>query len=326
MFLSSDDLEVGLLKRLLEKAAEINDIPSVRQVVIVAIARWEDTKEPVLTELLYPALDVLTAKRDGSWISDAWFRKEARRLFAEINADGIEHVLRNLLVLDKIDYHAEEVLFSLAQRVPERVLKLLIQRITVEVQTQSDSGTRDFQAIPFEFHKLQEPLSKIPRSVVRSVLDQCRTDDTLFAYRGGALLKNIFPGFSEELEAELLQLVLEGSDSNLEFVIGILRNYQGEPFIHRLCKEIVKKTDSGNPLLNEVSIALESTGIVSGEFGMAEAYERKREEVLEWLSDPNERVKAFAKRYIADLEQMRDAEIKRAEEGIALRKFRFGED
>jgi hypothetical protein len=140
------------------------------------------------------------------------------------------------------------------------------------------------------------------------------------------LLKNIFPGFSEELEAELLQLVLEGSDSNLEFVIGILRNYQGEPFIHRLCKEIVKKTDSGNPLLNEVSIALESTGIVSGEFGMAEAYERKREEVLEWLSDPNERVKAFAKRYIADLEQMRDAEIKRAEEGIALRKFRFGED
>lgn len=326
MFLSSDELEVGLLKRLLEKAAEVNDIPSVRQVVTVAIARWEDTKEPVLTELLYPALDVLTAKRDGSWISDAWFRKEARRLFAEINADGIEHVLRNLLVFDKIDYHAEEVLFSLAQRVPERVLKLLIQRIAVEVQTRSDSGTRDFEAIPFEFYKLQEPLSKIPRSVVRSVLDQCRTDDTLFAYRGGTLLKNIFPAFSEELEAELLQLVLEGSDSNLEFVIGVLRNYQGEPFIHRLCKEIVKKTDSGNPLLNEVSIALESTGIVSGEFGMAEAYERKREEVLDWLSDPNEKVKAFAKRYIADLERVRDAEIKRAEEGIALRKFRFGED
>jgi hypothetical protein len=59
---------------------------------------------------------------------------------------------------------------------------------------------------------------------------------------------------------------------------------------------------------------------------MAEAYERKRQEVLDWVTDPDERVKSFAKRYITDLEKMRDAERKRAEEGIALRKFRFGEE
>ncbi len=48
--------------------------------------------------------------------------------------------------------------------------------------------------------------------------------------------------------------------------------------------------------------------------------------MLDWLSDPNEKVKAFTKRYVADLEQMRDAETKMAEEGIALRKHRFGEE
>jgi hypothetical protein len=80
------------------------------------------------------------------------------------------------------------------------------------------------------------------------------------------------------------------------------------------------------PLLDEMAVAPETTGVVSGEFGMAEAYERKKQEVLDWLSDPNERVKAFAKRYIAALEKMREAETKRAEEGIALRKFRFGEE
>jgi hypothetical protein len=47
--------------------------------------------------------------------------------------------------------------------------------------------------------------------------------------------------------------------------------------------------------------------------------------VLEWLTDPDERVQDFAKRYVADLERMRDTEQKRAEEDIALRKFRYGE-
>jgi len=73
----------------------------------------------------------------------------------------------------------------------------------------------------------------------------------------------------------------------------VLSNYLGEPFVHRLCKEIVKAVDSDSSLLNEVAVALETTGVVSGEFGMAEAYERKRQEVLDWLSDPNEKVKAL---------------------------------
>ena len=87
----------------------------------------------------------------------------------------------------------------------------------------------------------------------------------------------------------------------------------------------MKAVDSDSSLLNEVAVALETTGVVSGEFGMAEAYERKRQEVLDWLSDTNDKVKAFAKRYVADLEQMRDAQTRRAEEDIALRKHRFGE-
>jgi len=107
-------------------------------------------------ELLFPALDVLTEMKDASWIFEVWFRKEARNLFTGMDTDRIEHVLRNLLVLDKIDYHAEEVLLGLGQRHPERVIRFLIERIVIEAQTRSNNGARDFEAIPFEFHKLQE--------------------------------------------------------------------------------------------------------------------------------------------------------------------------
>jgi len=326
MFLSAKDLDFALLKQLLEKADEVKDISSVRQVVTVTIARYQEAGVGVLQELLYPALEVLTSQKDASWIFDAWFRKEARQLFAKLDAEGVEHVFRNLMMLTKIDYHAEEVLSLIAQREPERVMDFLCQRLALESKERSDDGTREFQAIPFEFHKLQESLSKIARVAVHAVLKQFRLDASLFTYRGATLLKNIFPNFSEEFEAELLRLVREGGETNLAFVVGILRSYHGEPFIHRICKEIVKAVPGDNPLRNEVAIALETTGVVSGEFGMAEAYERKRQEVLDWLADPDERVKSFAKRYITDLEKMRDAERKRAEEGIALRKFRFGEE
>ena len=59
---------------------------------------------------------------------------------------------------------------------------------------------------------------------------------------------------------------------------------------------------------------------------MSEAYEKKRQEVLDWLEDPHERVRAFAAKYIADLESMRDIEKRRSDESIALRKFQYGEE
>jgi hypothetical protein len=184
---------------------------------------------------------------------------------------------------------------------------------------------REFEAIPFEFHKLQEPLAKAPAVAVRRIRELFEKDAALFQFRGARLLHNIFPTFSPEFEAELLALVREGGEQNYRFVLAVLQNYKGELFIHQLCKEVVKALPAGSRLRNQVAIALQTTGVVSGEFGFAEAYERKRQEVLEWLADPDERVREFAKSYIDDLEQMRDAERKRADEEVALRKFRFGD-
>jgi transcriptional regulator with XRE-family HTH domain len=122
-----------------------------------------------------------------------------------------------------------------------------------------------------------------------------------------------------------LKQIYTGGDSELEFVARVLRAYSGETFIHPIARELIKRLPSGSPLVTEVEIALQSTGVVSGEYGMAEAYERKRLEVLDWLQDPNDRIRTFAVKYISELESMRDSERARAEESIALRKFNYGE-
>ncbi len=61
-----------------------------------------------------------------------------------------------------------------------------------------------------------------------------------------------------------------------------------------------------------------------GEFGFAEAYERKIVEIKTWLNDENEKVRNFAADYVTVLENSAKSERRRAEEDIELRKHAYG--
>ena len=150
-------------------------------------------------------------------------------------------------------------------------------------------------------------------------------DYGMFVFRGAHLLKTIFPQFSPEFESELLSLVEEGGDENLEFVLAVLRNYEGQLFIHTLCKAIVEKVPSDSKYRTEVAVTLQNTGVVSGAYGFAEAYERKKVEIQDWLNDPSEKVREFATWYINGLDAMSAVDRQRADEEIALRKQRYDE-
>jgi hypothetical protein len=325
MFLSTQGLDVPLLKALCTKAIEIGDRASVREAIEVVIARFNVGGSTLLRELLFPAIRYLSAQNDAEWVGEVWYRREAQAVFAALDAEALELVLDNLAALPKIEYHAEEVLSLVAQRAPEAVIDFFVRRMALDSKA-NQRNTQAFEAIPYEFHKLQEPLSREPRSAVAKVRAYYDRDPYLFEYRGARLLHNIFPNSSPAFEAELLQQIGKGSDADYEFVLGILRNYRGEEFVRRLCREIVRQLAPDSPLRNHVAIALETTGVVTGEFGLAEAYERKRQEVLDWLEDPEEGVREFAKWYVQDLEKMSKEERRRAAEDLELRKFRYGEE
>jgi len=321
-FLSNPDIDIELATRLLYRAAEVGDLSTIREAASVAISNAGSGREHLIDTLLLPAIDLLTDRSSADWLFDNWFRKEMKEVLTSLTPDAIDIVLGSLKHLSKVDYHAEEVLSIIARRDPEKVLRYLCARLDAEVEEVSDP----FEAVPFELHKLNEPLAQVPQLAVQILRHHYRGDYSNFMHGGARLLAGIFPNFSEDFERELLKLVEEGSEANLQFVLAVLRNYHGQPFIHRLCKALVQAVGVDSPYRAEVAIALESTGVVSGEFGMAQAYERKRQEVLGWLADPDTRVQEFARSYIEDLERMRDAEQKRADEDMALRKFRYGEE
>lgn len=320
-FLDCPTLDRALVKHLLARAVELNDLNTVALVMSVAASNYRDD-DSIIRELFLPALEILTERGSPQWIFDMWFRREARAAISKLDDPGTELILRNMMLLKKIDHQAEELLYLIAQRMPQKVLAFLCQRLAVD---ETGEKRKTYDAIPYRLHKLDKPLAAIPREAVRIVRAQYDGDYGMFIFRGAHLLKTIFPQFSPEFESELLTLVDEGGDGNLKFVLAVLRNYEGQTFIHKVCKAIVKQVPADSQYRTEVLVTLQSTGVVSGAYGFAEAYERKKTEMKDWLNDPSDKVKEFAAQYIDGLDAMSIADRQRADEEIALRKQRYDE-
>ena len=112
--------------------------------------------------------------------------------------------------------------------------------------------------------------------------------------------------------------------ADMDFVIGVVRTYGGEMPILDICKQIIKVAPERSSAWNEIAAALESTGVVAGEYGIVHAYETKREEIAAWKNDDHPRVQSFAVWLIESLDQMIISERQRADAGMALRKHRYG--
>lgn len=115
-----------------------------------------------------------------------------------------------------------------------------------------------------------------------------------------------------------------GDEDDIAFVVGILRAYDGSSSILDICKAIIKAVPERSGVWKEVAAAIETTGVVRGEYGMVQAYEQKLQAISDWRSDEDSRVQAFAEWLTDGLQGMIEHEQRRADEGLALRKYRFG--
>ncbi|MGE0094459.1 MAG: hypothetical protein AB7M05_09270 [Alphaproteobacteria bacterium] len=323
-FLSNENFDPDLLDILLKKVIDRKDVSCIALVMSVVVSNYRQGRDALIGRFFLPALGALTQYGNADWVNDFWYRREARLMFRAIDGAAADLVLTNLLKLKKIDYHSEEILFLLAEREPLKVFDFFCRRILLDASADK-SGARDYEAIPYELHKLHRPLSEIPAEVVASARATYDGNYGMFIYRGARLVHIVFPEFSEKLENELLKALRSGEAADIEFVLAILRTYRGEVSTHRVSKEIIRLLPVDSILRKEVAIALDGTGVVSGAFGFADAYARKKDEIAYWLEEPDEKIRNFAKWQIETLEKMIVAERSRAEEDILLRKHRYGE-
>jgi len=66
-----------------------------------------------------------------------------------------------------------------------------------------------------------------------------------------------------------------------------------------------------------------ATGVVSGEYGIAGAYEKKAEKLKKYVADESERVRIFVNRMIKSFQESAKRERQRADEEKQLRRIEF---
>ena len=322
---------LGMLSAVIGKGMELNN----NDVIVHAMgAAAHMYGEGVIAAkgVFMRGLRELAKRRDADWARAVWFNRDFRTLIASMDADERAEVLRSLASLSKLDYHAEEVLAAVCAHDSASVLDFLVNRLKDEAAARSirrEAGEFEedsFEAIPHHLHQLDKLLAKEPRALVNALrkgLDE--EARSMFPYSGGArLLKAVFPNFADPLPALLQDLIAGADPTDIDFALSVLCTFGGGSPILETAKSIVKVVPEQSPAWRELAAALETTGVVMGEYGMAEAFERMRQDMLIWSTDEDSRVRAFAAWIIDGLEQLIIRERQRADEGNELRKYRYG--
>ena len=319
MFIGNDDIDTDILDAVLQSAVEKPDAFALTELLIVAGKSYETNPKFAVERLFVPAINALNSMGSTNWVQQIWYQRQMRTLIANLDAETLALFLTALETTKTVSHQVEEFLKVIAEQNPDAVIDLFERRIEA-----ADGSSSSIDAIPHSFHGLEEPLSQHPDMIVQKVKTWAGHDSSMFQFRGGRLIAVAFPEFGEGLEAALMPLAASGDRSDAKFIIGILHNYHGEKFIHALCRQLVITHHDDKHLMTDVMISLETTGVVTGEFGMAEAYARKADELKYWLSDDEARVREFAEQYIEQLGRQEEHERLRAEESIELRKHKFG--
>lgn len=314
------DVAARLLKRAIDKA----DAIAVIECLLFALEHCGTEKIADADTFLRDALTFLNDRKDPRWVSEAWFLQKATKFYEELTPQRTAQVLQNLSYLRKVNYQVERVLVRLAERQPEAVWDYFGARLA---RAAADGENEErFEAVPFRLHGLEKELSKHPQLAINRGLSWFARDRELFQFRGGRLLSSAFPNCTPDFAAALTEVVKAGGDTEAEFALAILRNYRGATSTYVVLKEIVSRFPDDVRKMNGVRVSIDSTGVVSGEFGLAKAWRAKKESLTEWLTDERPVVKAFAETHIAELDLMIASEQRRAEAEREMRNRSYGED
>jgi ppGpp synthetase/RelA/SpoT-type nucleotidyltranferase len=314
------EIDPRLLETALGAAIASSDGGAVLKIVATSVARHSDVSGGLLHRVLLPALSYLRDKGDTRWVNHVAIRATGSSVFRELESDQADFVLDALVARSAIDYREEEILAEIAKRYPTRVVDFFGHRLRAERAARE--GHR-YEAVPFEFHLLKPSLESVPEHAVAVSRAWFAEDREFFEYRGARLLFNVFPVFTPPYERALEGIRGNGTRVDLEFLVQVLANYNGQTFTHALMQSIIEALPADDALLRQVGMMLDSAGLLRGEFGLVEAYRRKREEMEPWLADSREKVQAFAQRHMHGLDLQIAAEQRRSEEALEFRKRSF---
>ncbi|MDD3101580.1 MAG: hypothetical protein PHE59_00305 [Patescibacteria group bacterium] len=242
--------------------------------------------------------------------------------YSEFSKKGI-NLLKSLLVeLDNLDWDAQHLLLNLGKKDIQIIFDIFWDRI--EKGSKKRKGKKIFaeveryQAIPYYFNDdLKRYLSTYPQFqvLIKKWLNKVTLTWSPYNWNIGHFLKKI-----NSLTVVIKNMIECGDENNLTKAVQLMDQFEGGNI--ELSIEIIKKTKSKKNI-GHIEGMLFSTGVVSGEDGIARVHEAKAETLKKYLNDGNKQVKKFAKKMIKSLKDSAKRERQRIQEEKQLRKVEF---
>ncbi|HDH05247.1 MAG TPA: hypothetical protein ENH01_05975 [Nitrospirae bacterium] len=312
-----EEIDKRLLDSCFRKSKKNGDVNALNNIVDSIITNYPKHKN--LKSLFMQSIKELTRNNNTYWVNNIWYRPES--ILNSLTEKDYDVILENLILITRVDYHVETVLVPVAARYPKKVINFFSKRVAEQTKRMNDFS---YDAIPFDLHKINEPLQKHVKVVINEIIKWYSQKTGRFEWEASHLIQAIFPTFNKEVEKELIRLIKSKKEKNAKIVLSILRAYKGEPFLHNVCKNFVRHSPYMEKFKGSLFNALSQTGVVSGEYGFMNAYKQKLEEVQLWKKDRSKAIKAFIKEYEVYLNKQIAFEQKRADEDIELRKREYG--
>lgn len=316
---SSPD-DPGTLAQLLHRSIEEDDRQAIAECAVFIVREFPD-KVPPLDVVFRPALRHFVENKDPSWTRKAWLPAKTP-FFDQLDAVDADLILESLLELTELSYDVERLLSYVADGHLERVWDFLGRRFA---HPRDENGDHHFEAVPYRFQLLTRRLSSNVELALNKTRSWFDADSSLFAFRGGKVLAQIFPACVADVSDALIARVTTGNEDDARFVLGVMQNFHGEPATHAVLKALLVNFPDSDFVRSGVARSIQNTGVVHGEFGFVDSLREKRTLIEPWLSDDGV-VADFARQQISSIEREILSEQRRAEERNALRRLEFGED
>ncbi len=243
--------------------------------------------------------------------------------FDEWSETSLGELKKMLIRFADIDWHAQEILVMLGKLNIEYIFDIFAARIKHDGKEKSKRksfvDTYNYRAIPYDFNPdLQNFIRTHPKTltILQDWLGRTTTKWSAYNWELGHLIERV--GIS--LQDIVKPLIQAGDNASLKKAVYLMDPFNGVDI--ELCMEIVAKTDN-KEIVSHLQGQFFTTGVVSGKYGIAEAHEKKAQELEKFSNSENPRIKKFAIKLIEDLRQSAAQERIRSDEQEKLRKINF---
>lgn len=240
--------------------------------------------------------------------------------------DSVDFLVDVLINLTNLDYSEQEVILEIGKKDYDKMMSIFISRIKNDYrksESRDNTFHRRYEAIPFHFNgNLAEFIGNNDKfkNIINDWINETTIEKRISNWELGRFIKRVRGPINDIL----LEIIENADDEKLLKIVDLFEMNSVPNF--DLSLKIIEKTND-KKVWNKVMASLYRTGVVSGEYGLANAYENKLKGLQKYKEkykkENNEDVLKFIDDFSKDLKDSIIREKRRVDEELKIRKLKY---